>query len=94
MHYVQLVDRDGQSSAANWRSPNGQLPKVDEVIEVDGSGACARVTDISPDDETPIRAELLADSTSHSLTPRRPRSAYPGSWVGRMRRPSLSLRGA
>jgi hypothetical protein len=57
---VQLVDLDGQSSAAKWRSPNGQLPKVDEVIEV-YSGTRARVTDISPDDETPIRAELLAD---------------------------------
>ena len=57
---MQLVDLDGQSSAAKWRSPNGQLPKVDEVIEV-YSGTRARVTDISPDDETPIRAELLAD---------------------------------
>lgn len=59
-HTVQLVDLDGQSTDAKWRSPNGQLPKVDEVIEVDGSGARARVTHISPDDETPIRAQLLA----------------------------------
>jgi hypothetical protein len=61
IHNVQLVDLDGQSSAAKWRSPNGQLPKVDEVIAIDDSGARARVTDISPDDATPIRAQLLAD---------------------------------
>ena len=58
-HNVQLVDLDGQSGAAEWTSLDGQLPKVDEVIVVDNIGADARVVDISPDDETPIRAQLL-----------------------------------
>lgn len=56
---MQLVDLDGQSGVAKWRSRDGTLPNVDEVIEVNESGVRARVTHISPDDDTPIRAELF-----------------------------------
>jgi hypothetical protein len=60
-HKVQLVDLDGQSGASNWTSLDGTLPIVDEVIVVDDSGARARVTNIWPDEDTPIRAQLLTD---------------------------------
>lgn len=60
-HAVQLVDLDGQSADSKWTSTDGMLPTVDEVIEVGDDGAHARVTDITPDDATPIRAQLLDD---------------------------------
>jgi hypothetical protein len=60
-HAVQLVDLDGQSTDSEWTSLDGELPKVDEIIVVGDSGARARVTHITPDDATPIRAQLLAD---------------------------------
>jgi hypothetical protein len=56
---VQLVRRDGTSGAGQYDSPTGDLPDVGDLIEVDEHGNRARVTDVWPDDNPPIRAELF-----------------------------------
>jgi hypothetical protein len=56
---VQLVRPDGTSGAGKYDSPTGELPDVGELIEVDEHGNRARVTDVWPDDDPPIRAELF-----------------------------------
>jgi hypothetical protein len=56
---VQLVQPDGTSGTGKYQSPTGDLPNVGDVIEVDEHGSRARVTDVWPDDNPPIRAELF-----------------------------------
>jgi len=56
---VQLVQQDGKSGAGKYEGPSGELPEVGDVIEVDEHGTRARVTDVWPDDDPPIRAELF-----------------------------------
>jgi hypothetical protein len=56
---VQLVQTDGKSGAGKYESPTGELPDVGDLIEVDQHGTRARVTDVWPDDNPPIRAELF-----------------------------------
>jgi hypothetical protein len=57
---IQLVQLDGISSGTGkYESPSGELPNVGDVIEVDEHGGRARVTDVWPDDNPPIRAELF-----------------------------------
>jgi hypothetical protein len=57
---VQLVQLDGSTSGAGkYESHDGALPNVGDVIEVDEHGDRARVTDVWPDDNPPIRAQLF-----------------------------------
>jgi hypothetical protein len=57
---VQLVQPDGKTSGTGkYDSPTGELPSVGDLIEVDQHGSRARVTDVWPDDNPPIRAELF-----------------------------------
>ena len=56
---VQLVQPDGTSGAGQYESLSGDLPEVGDVIDVDQHGTRARVTDVWPDDDPPIRAELF-----------------------------------
>jgi hypothetical protein len=57
---VQLVQPDGKTSGTGtYDSPTGDLPSVGDLIEVDQHGSRARVTDVWPDDNPPIRAELF-----------------------------------
>jgi hypothetical protein len=56
---VQLVQPDGKSGAGQYESPTGELPSVGDVVDVDQHGTRARVTDVWPDDNPPIRAELF-----------------------------------
>jgi hypothetical protein len=56
---VQLVQPDGTSSAGKYESPTGELPDVGDLIDVDQHGTRARVTDVWPDDDPPIRAEVF-----------------------------------
>jgi hypothetical protein len=56
---VQLVQPDGKSSTGQYSSPSSELPDVGDLIEVDEHGTRARVTDVWPDDNPPIRAELF-----------------------------------
>jgi hypothetical protein len=57
---VQLVQLDGATSGTGkYDSPTGELPNVDDMIAVDEHGQRARVTDVWPDDNPPIRAQLL-----------------------------------
>ena len=57
---VQLVQLDGTTSGTGkYDSPDGELPNVDDMIPVDEHGQRARVTDVWPDDNPPIRAQLL-----------------------------------
>jgi hypothetical protein len=56
---VQLVQQDERSGAGKYQSPTGELPEVGDLIEVDEHGTRARVTDVWPDDDPPIRAEVF-----------------------------------
>ncbi len=56
---VQLVQQDGKSSAGKYESPTGELPEVGDLVEVDEHGTRARVTDVLPDSDPPIRAEIF-----------------------------------
>jgi hypothetical protein len=56
---VQLVEPDGKSSPGEYDSPTGELPDVGDLIEIGQHGRRARVTDVWPDDNPPIRAELF-----------------------------------
>ncbi len=57
---VQLVQLDGNTSGTGkYDCSDGELPNVDEIIPVDEHGQRARVTDVWPDDNPPIRAQLL-----------------------------------
>jgi hypothetical protein len=56
---VQLVQPDGTSGAGKYESPSGELPSVGDLIDVDEHGTRARVTDVWPDDNPPIRAALF-----------------------------------
>jgi hypothetical protein len=56
---VQLVQPNGVSTAGAYVSPDGRLPNVGDVIEVDEHGGRARVTDVWQDDNPPIRDELF-----------------------------------
>ncbi len=58
---VQLVQPDGASTAGAYVSPDGRLPTVGDIIEVDEHGGRARVTAVWPDDNPPIRAELFTE---------------------------------
>jgi hypothetical protein len=58
-YHVQLVQSDGTSSFGKYESPDGQLPKVGDVIAVDEQAGRARVTHVSRSDQPPIRAELF-----------------------------------
>ncbi len=59
---VQLVQPDGKTTGTGqYESQDGELPAVGDVIEVDEHGDRARVTDVWPDDNPPIRAELFVD---------------------------------
>jgi hypothetical protein len=57
---VLLVQLDGVTSGTGqYDSPTGELPNIDDMIAVDEHGRRARVTDVWPDDNPPIRAQLL-----------------------------------
>jgi hypothetical protein len=57
---VQLEQLDGRTSTTGvYDSPDGKLPRVDEVIPVDERGGRARVTAVSRSDHPPIRATLV-----------------------------------
>jgi hypothetical protein len=57
---VQLVQQDGKTSGTGkYESPTAELPNVGDLIDVDQHGTRARVTDVWPDDNPPIRAALF-----------------------------------
>jgi hypothetical protein len=57
---VQFERLDGRTSTAGvYDSPDGKLPRVDDVIPVDERGGRARVTAVSRSDHPPIRAKLV-----------------------------------
>ncbi len=49
------------TGTGQYESQDGELPAVGDVIEIDEHGDRARVTDVWPDDNPPIRAELFAE---------------------------------
>jgi hypothetical protein len=54
-----LLFNGGTSTTGVYGSPTGELPRVNDVIPVDGEGRRARVTSVSRNDHPPIRAALL-----------------------------------
>jgi len=55
---VQLVQEDGTSTTGAYVSLSGGLPKVGDVIPVDEHGGSAVVTEVWPDEQPPIRAQI------------------------------------
>jgi hypothetical protein len=57
---VHLVQTDGSTiGTGKYDSHDGKLPNVGDVIHIDEHGGRAWVTDVWPDDNPPIRAQLF-----------------------------------
>ena len=76
-HHVHLVGLDGISTIGRYMSSDGTLPEIGDLIDVDEDGRRARVTDIWPDNDPPIRAELVPRPVGHAEAPFHDTAAQP-----------------